>query len=208
MITNTKTTMINLNLLTDVIDAFIEEQGVSLNGKALIALFGQGDEEDNWEALLDFIGRVNGKTVVSKENLLQLLRNHIKSHLSRMRTPNFQVDKRCLNNLYGYLSRSECQTLALGMTFLVEQEISRQKTLCISMPDQLWMLDNLNRWDRNLAYQYCLTRLVNKDIRFQKNPAWLLPILVNRFYQHAVLPWIARGRDISQPVCQAKNSDQ
>ncbi|RNL61885.1 hypothetical protein [Zhongshania marina] len=135
MITNTTTT-INLNLLSDVIDAFIKEQGVSLKGKALIALFGQGDEEDNWEALLDFIGRVDGKTVVSKENLLQLLRNHIKSHLSRMRTPNFQVDKRCLTNLYGYLSHSECQALAIGMAFLAEQEISRQRTLCLSVGAQ------------------------------------------------------------------------
>lgn len=187
------TTTINLSLLTDVIDTFIEELGVSLQGKALITLFGQGDEEDNWEALSDFINRLDARKVASKANLLHVLRSHVKSHLSRMRAPNFQVDKRCLDNLYGHLSHSECQALAVGMAFLVEQEISRQKVLCLNQPNSLRMFDHLSSWDRKQAYQYCLSQLLNKDIRFQKNPAWLLSILVNQFYQHAVLPWIARG---------------
>lgn len=205
MITNT-TTKINLSLLTDVIDAFVSELGVGLKGKALITIFGQGDEEDNWEALSDFISRADARTVASKENLLQLLRSHFKSQLSRMRTPNFQVDQRCLNNLYGHLSHSECQALALGMAFLVEQEINTQKALCRSKPEGMTMLEHFSGWDRNKAYQYCLAKILHKDIRFQKNPAWLLPILVNRFYQQTILPWIERGRNAPRPYSQTQLS--
>lgn len=185
---------LNLNLLCDVIEEFAETLDVSLTGKELVFIFGNGEALDNWEALNQFISELDGRTAATRERLLALMRNRLKTMLYCMRLVNLKQAKPSFNEErpYGCLSPDECKALAMTMVFLVEYQIQREKVRYIGQADGMAILTHLATWDRTIAYNYCLSKLLSCERRFYQTPSELFPTLVNQFYQKSIVPWMLR----------------
>lgn len=183
---------LNLNFISDIIDEFLESIGANPTGIALVPIFGEGYESDNWEALYYFLDQQDGRVAANPNRLLQILSDRINTLSHLMRAPKLKAPSRKPHALYDRLSHRECERLAMGVVFLVEREVRRQKAYALAHSDGLTRLKHLNTWRRKATYEYCLSALVNSNIEFQNNPAWLLPLLANRFYSRSLIPWMQR----------------
>jgi len=70
-----------------VIEEFVGMVGATPTGKALVPIFGLGDEEDNWEALHHFLNSQDGRRVATRTHLIQLLHQRIQTQMDLMCQP-------------------------------------------------------------------------------------------------------------------------
>lgn len=220
---------LSLTLLSDVIDEFVVMVGATPTGKALVPIFGIGDEEDNWEALHHFLSSQDGRRVATHTQLIQLLHQRIQTQMDLMcrpvlpqeagpdyssketgaaastgkenSNPSAAADQGCSQDTppVGTLSHSECQALAMAMVFLSERLVRQETAQWMGKPKGLLMLEHVRGWSRKALYGYCLAQIEKGDLEFHHAPAELLPALANSFYHKSLMPWLRKG--IAPPRC-------
>ncbi|WP_417765733.1 hypothetical protein [Spongiibacter tropicus] len=68
---------LNLNFISDIIDEFLGSVGATPTGIALVPIFGEGYESDNWEALYYFLDQQDGRVSANPSRLFKLINDRI-----------------------------------------------------------------------------------------------------------------------------------
>jgi hypothetical protein len=174
----------SLNWLCDSARALVDSVGLRHNGRALITLFGKGDETDNVEALLHWLDTLDERIEANDKKLYSLFQKKLHASLRQMRKT-YRQPYRAIEGLpFVEASTRECENLAYALVFLTR-----------------WHLTELDRrngthysqqWETRKALDHCIEKIQSFDLYYQVNASYMLNLLANHYFHRSVLPWMDR----------------